>query len=336
MKNYIKKIAYATFWISLAISQSGQAIEHNICVFDPVGKNGPIFSEMRDYQAAALAWGVAIKLKPYTDERVAAEDFKSGLCEGVSLTGVRARQFNSFTGTLDSIGSLPTYEHLKITLQTLSTPKAAKYMMNGPYQVAGIIPAGAAYLLVRDRTVDTVGEMSGKRIAVMENDEAQKTLVMSVGASPVASSISNMYSKFNNGIVDICAASAPLYEAMELDKGLQHNGGIIRFALAQITFQLLIHSDKFSPEFGQQSREYYFAQTDRAIETIRSQEAKIAAKLWIDLPDADKAGYMETFRQARISLRKKGIYEGKMLTLLRKIRCKINPTQGECTATDKE
>lgn len=331
-----KKIAYSAFWLSLAISHTGYAVERNICVFDPVGKNGPIFSEMRDYQAAALGWGVTLKLKPYTDERVAAEDFKSGMCDGVSLTGVRARQFNSFTGTLDSIGSLPTYEHLKTTLQTLSSPKAAKYMIDGPYQVAGIIPAGAAYLLVRDRSVDTVGEMSGKRIAVMENDDAQKVLVMSVGASPVASSITNMYSKFNNGAVDICAASAPLYEAMELEKGLKNNGGVIRFALAQVTFQLLIHNDKFPADFGQQSREYYFAQIDRAIDTIRAQETKIAAKLWIDLPDADKTGYMETFRQARLSLREKGIYNGKMLTLLRKIRCKITPTNGECTATDKE
>jgi len=51
------------------------------------------------------------------------------------------------------------------------------------------------------------------------------------------------------------------------------------------------------------------------------------------------------FRQNRIELRDgededgnkvKQVYHGEMLTLLRKVRCKLNPDASECTAPDRE
>ena len=95
---------------------AAEPVTKTMCAFDPIGANGPIYQAFLDYQAAALPWGVKIKLKPYTDERVAAEDFKSGVCDLVNVTGLRARSFNSFTGTIDSIGAIPTYKHLKTVL----------------------------------------------------------------------------------------------------------------------------------------------------------------------------------------------------------------------------
>jgi hypothetical protein len=35
-------------------------------------------------------------------------------------------------------------------------------------------------------------------------------------------------------------------------------------------------------------------------------------------------------QEARLTLREKGYYDGDMLTLQRKIRCKLNPSKGEC------
>ena len=312
------------------------AKQHTLCVFDPIGANGPLFDQMKDYKVAALEWGVDLKMVPYTDERVAAEDFKAGLCDAVSVTGIRGRQFNSFTGTLDSIGSMPTYDHLSLALNTLSKPKAAKFMRNGAYEVAGIIPAGAAYLFVNDRKIDTIGEVSGKRIAYLDNDPAQKVLITNAGASPVASSITNMYSKFNNRSVDIVAAPAMLYEAMELYKGLKPTGAIVRYALAQVTIQLLVKWEAFPEGFGQKSREYSLAQFDRAVDLIKQAEADIPADWWLDIPAQDIVGYQETFRQSRIVLRDQGIYDGQTLKVLRVIRCKKDPSLAECTSADKE
>ncbi len=312
------------------------AAPKKMCVFDLLGANGPAFSQMKDYKTAAIAWGVALELKPYTSERVAAEDFKAGLCDAVSFTGIRARQFNAFTGTLDAIGAMPSYEHLKSVITTISGKKAAKLMFSDPYEVVGIFPAGAGYMFVNDRSIDTVGELAGKRIAILDSDPAQVEMVNFIGGSPVGTSIANMYSKFNNGSVDITYGPAIVYEAMELYKGLEPKGGVIKFSLVQLTMQVLIRKASFPEGYGQQSREFSLSQFDSSVTLIKKYENTIPAKLWIPIPEKDTTGYLEVFRQSRIRLRDKGIYNGKMLKLMRMLRCKKAPQLSECTAADKE
>lgn len=52
-----------------------------------------------------------LDLKPYTDQRIVAEDFKAGQCDAVALTGLRGRQFNTFTGAYITfwIGAIAAY-----------------------------------------------------------------------------------------------------------------------------------------------------------------------------------------------------------------------------------
>ena len=316
---------------SLAVAET-----KSMCVFDLLGANGPYFAEMKDYKTAALNWGVEFILKPYTSERVAAEDFKSGACDAVVFTGIQARQFNSFTGSLDAIGAIPNYELLESVIKTISSKKAAKLMANDLYEVVGILPGGAAYMFVKDRAIDTVGELAGKRIAILDSDPAQVDMVNFVGASPVGTTIANMYSQFNNGSVDISYGPAILYEAMELYKGLEPKGGVIQFPLAQLTIQLLIHKTGFPEGFGQSSRDFALSRFDRLIELIKNSEQKIAKQWWVSIPESDATNYIEVFRQARIRLRDKGIYNGKTLTIIRRLRCENNPQLSECTAADKE
>ena len=100
----------------LAASMGVQA-KQTICVFDLVGKNGDVYSVMKDYQLAAKNWGADIELKVSQNESVIADDFKAGKCDGVSITGLRGRQFNAFTGSLDAIGAIPD---LKLAVKILS------------------------------------------------------------------------------------------------------------------------------------------------------------------------------------------------------------------------
>lgn len=333
-----KKILLNMFSVVLVMSGSSVALAETkkMCVFDLLGANGPTYSQMKDYKTAALNWGVEIELKPYSSERVAAEDFKAGLCDAVIFTGIRARQFNPFTGSLDAIGAMPTYQHLKSVVTTISSKKAAKLMFIDPYEVAGIFPAGAAYMFVNDRAIDTVGELAGKRIAILDSDPAQVEMVSFVGASPVGTSIANMFSKFNNGSVDVTYGPAIVYEAMELYKGLEPNGGVIDFSLVQLTMQVLIRKSEFPEGYGQKSREYTLQQFDTTEALIKRYESKIPEKLWILISEQDKTEYLEVFRQSRLRLREKGIYHAKALKLMRMVRCKKNPQQAECTASDKE
>ncbi|NOR71948.1 MAG: hypothetical protein GQ532_20065, partial [Methylomarinum sp.] len=134
-------------------SYSVTAETKRLCVFDLLGANGPIYAQMTDYKIAAMAWGVDFQLRPYVNETLAAADFKSGDCDAVSFTGIQSRQFNIFSGSLDAMGALPSYDHLKIIITSISSEQAIPLMVNEPYEVVGIIPMGAAYLFVNDRSL---------------------------------------------------------------------------------------------------------------------------------------------------------------------------------------
>lgn len=130
---------------------------------------------MKDYQLAAKNWGADIELKVNQNEAVIAEDFKAGKCDGISVSGMRGRQFNSFTGSLDAIGAIPDLKLAVKVMQGLASQTFSKYMVNGRYEVVGVIPVGDAYLLVNDRSINTVAKAAGKKIAVLDYDEAQKS-----------------------------------------------------------------------------------------------------------------------------------------------------------------
>ena len=307
-----------------------------LCVWDIVGKNGPVFSQMEDYRLQALKWGADLTLKPYTDEKIAAEDLKAGICDAAGITGLRGREFNSFTGTLDSIGAIPSDDMMKTVLHYMANPKLANLMVSGPYEVAGIGPAGAAYLFVKDRGINDVSKLAGKKIAVLDFDKTQAIMAESVGMSPVSASITNFGSMFNNGSVDIIGAPAVAYDALELYKGLGKNGAIVDFPLIQLTVQIIIRKDRFPPGFGQKSREYVFNQYDRFMDYIKSATKDIKPSYWLELPEQDKKKYQEMFRQSRIKLRDDGYYNGRMLSFLSKVRCQKDPSLAECTAKDRE
>lgn len=103
----------ATAALALTFSPAQAAEKRTMCVFDIIGANGDIYNIMKDYKTAALGWGVDLELKPYTDEKIASEDLKAGQCDAAVLTGIRGRQFNNYTGSLDSIGAIPSYDAMR-------------------------------------------------------------------------------------------------------------------------------------------------------------------------------------------------------------------------------
>lgn len=301
-----------------------------LCVFDIIGASGDIYNMMKDYKTAALEWGVDLTLKVHTDEKIAAEDLKAGQCDAAAITGIRGRQFNQYTGSLDSVGALPSYKHVQLVLQVIASGKVNDKLVSGQYEVMGIAPMGAAYLFVKDRTIDTVGELAGKSISVMEYDEAQASMASRVGMSPVMSDITNFAGRFNNGSVDICFAPVAAYSALELYKGMQPNGGMIDYVLGQLSLQIIARKDRFPEGFGDKSRKYMTGQFDRAMRIIENANSEVDSKWWIRIPEADKARYDEMMRESRIELRDQGVYDPEMMTLLRKIRCSLDGSRAEC------
>lgn len=327
LRHWVYGTSLSVITSSICLCNTAQA--QTFCVFDMVGSQGPVSSAMRDYAAQASTWGANITIRSYMAERVAAEDLKVGQCDAALLTGIRARQFNHFTGSIDSIGGLPDYPQLKLLLGMLTRPEANKLMLNNNYEVAGLMPLGAAYIFLRDRNINSVAKMAGRKMAVLDDDKAQLVMATRIGAQAVASDVTNFANKFNNAEVDMAAAPAVAYLPLELYKGVGSQGVVLKMPVAQLTFQMVIRTDKFPANFGQHSREYFFSKFDNTLKTIRSAEEDIL--FFFPPPDGDAPKYREMLRQARISMTQQGIYHPKMINLMKKVRCRIEPEHSECS-----
>ena len=321
-------------------SEFPQTINMRFCIFDIVGTKGDAYTYAKDLALEAKKWNIQVELKVYTDERIAAEDFKAGQCDGVAITTMRAKQFNFFVGSVDSPGALPTFKHVRELVNTLANPKLNSLTINGSYQVAAIIPLGAAYVFVNDRKIDSVEKAAGKKIAVLDFDKAQAKIVQKLGAQPVSSDITNFAGKFNNGQVDIIGAPAVAFRPLELYRGLGDKGAIFRFPLIQVTASVIVNRDKYKhiPDFDTRMirmRQFATSKLDMIEKMVNKSEADIPTKYWLDLTPADKDKYTALMREARISMTKEGFYDPKMMSLLKKIRCKFDPVNQECTSKDE-
>lgn len=323
-----------------------QAQAQKLCVYDLLGSVGDIYNMAIDFAVAAQNMGVKLEVKSYTDERVATQDFIANQCDAVMATAFRTRAFNPTAAALDSLGASTiirsgkvdmdaSYQVVEKTISTFSTPAAAKLMVKGNYEVAGIIPFGTAYPVVNDRNIKTVEALAGKKIAAFDYDKAQAVMIQKIGAQPVSADITNFAGKFNNGSVDMVAAPAAAYRPLELYRGIGTKGAMNRFPIVILTYQLVINQAKFPDGFGAKSRNYWVSQFNRAMALIRKAEKDIPASVWGDLTPENMIKYTIMLRESRIAIADQGIYDKPGLKIIKRVRCSINPSDSEC-ATNSE
>jgi hypothetical protein len=336
----------AALLVVMAAATTAQAAQ-KVCVYDLLGASGDLFNMAKDYAVAMQKHGVSIELKGYTDERVATEDFRTGQCDAVIATAFRTRQFNSVAGAIDTLGSTTivrdgkidiqaSYEVVRKLIQTYSSPAAGKLMVEGNYEIGGITPLGAAYPVVNDRKLNTVEALAGKRIASFDYDKAQAVMIQRIGAQPISADITNFSTKFNNGSVDMIAAPTLAYKPLELYKGIGKNGGIARFPILILTYQVVLNKPKFPEGFGEKSREYWSTQFDRSLQLIKQSDASIPPATWIELSPENSYKYTLMLRESRIDIAQKGLYDKRGLKVIKKIRCNVNPGDPECTTKSEE
>ncbi len=310
---------------------AGSALKRTICIWDIGGRNGPVFNVAMEQRALAIEYGINLDMVPYTNETVMVEELKAGLCDAALMSGLRARQFNLYSGSVDAIGAVPSDQHMQTLLQVLAHPKQAGHMVQGDYVVMGIYPAGAAHIFVNDRSISSLAKAAGHRVAVLDYDQTQAQMVAAIGATPIASDIVSAPNKFNNGQIDILPAPLVAYELLELYKGMSPDGGIVDYPLTQLSMQLIGRLDKFPNEVAQLIREASFEAYPTVIQRVEQETKRIPERWMIHIPEKDKQEYEIMMQDARDALREQGYYSGDMLTLQRKIRCKFNPARSECS-----
>ncbi|MGM0562900.1 MAG: putative solute-binding protein [Pseudomonadota bacterium] len=304
-----------------------------ICIFDPVGNSGDMYALMKDYRAS-FGWDKNIEMQAVTDESVLAEELKAGTCDGALMTGIKARPFNRFSATLEAVRGTTNRDEFRKALNAvlgMQGPKAEKYLRQGEYEVAAILPAGSIYAFTSDRSMRNVAGVQGRKIAVIDGDRVSQSIIKEIGASPVMATTTSFAGKFNNGSVDLVFSPAVAYQPLELYRGLGENGGVSSYSFLQLTFQLIVRWERFPKGFAEQTRQASLGNLDRAFEYVDRAEDSIPDKYWVDLTQAEQDEFRSLLRDARIKLRDKGVYHGDMLRLLRIIRCKSDPSRAECS-----
>ena len=315
---------------------------YRLCLFDVAGRQGEIYAIMKSYQLAALREGIALTMDAFRDEAEAIAAYEAGECDIAGLSDLGIRRYNRFTGSLSAIGTVPSYPDLKLLLKFLSHPRLARLEKENGHEILGVLPLGAVYLYVRDASIRTVEALKGKRVAVLAEHADAEAMIRQVGAVPVPARISNFAEMFKRGEVDIVYAPGGAYEVLEMYKGLEPKGGIIRFALGQFTLQLVAREGVFPAEFVRASRRIMGDMSDDALRKVLAYEAAIPERWWIDLPERTQTAYLEMIRRLRMNLEASGVpraaqvYHPTMLRLLRKIRCHNNPMAAECSAANRE
>ncbi len=312
------------------------------CVFDPLGANGPINQLAKDVVLEATRWNVELKILSFPDERVASDEFKAGRCDALAVSTWRSKQFNNFTGSFDAIGNFNNYQQMKTALRLLHTNPAMSAMMtSGDYQTAGVIPVGAAYLMVRDRKISGLDKAIGKRVAVLDWDRVQRHLTEQIGAQAVSVDLTNFGTRFNNGQVDIIAAPAITFQPLELYRGLGTEGGVLSAPMTMMTASITIRRSAFLksiPDFDERLkkvREFALNYLDMGFELINRIDRTIPQKYWLDMNPAEQEKYNRTLRQARLDLTKTGYYDARMLKMLKRVRCHHEPRHYECSLDDE-
>lgn len=312
-----------------------------LCVWDILGKSGDVYNLVLDHSLHMARLGMPFTLRAYTDERVAAEDYRAGQCAGLVVTGFRARGFNAISGSIDSMGSAlvlrdgavdmaGSYEALRRVIGALFSPQGAKLMREGAHEVGGILPVGAAFPMIRDRQATRIDQLAGQRIGVFDQDKPQGLLIQQLGAQAVSVDIANVATKFNNGMVDMIHLPAITYRPFELAKGMGTRGTVVRVPAMFPTVQLIVQADKLPSGFGEASRQFWLAQFDRQMQTIQRAEASIPPQVWSEVTPKALPVYVEALRQGRLAGAREGYYAKRTLNLLKKARCATNPAQGEC------
>ena len=319
------------------------------CVFDVMGTTGEAFSMSRDYVIAMQRNDVEIDLKAYLDEGQAAEDYRTGRCDALLATAFRTRPFNPVAAATDSLGATSIlrrgtidinagYEVLRKLVQTLSTPSplVTRLMVQGEHEVGGILPIGPAYPFVNDRRIDTLDAAKGKRVAALSYDKAQSAIIERLGAIPVPVDITNVHKKFNSGQVDVINLPTLAYRPLELHKGLGTKGGVARFPLLIVTYQMVFRRAKLPEGFGTLSRGYWLGQFDRVLQLIKNGDATIPPAAWMDIGPEDSHKYVALMRDMRIQLAQEGLYDKRGLKIIKRIRCHVMPEDGECKTRSEE
>lgn len=313
----------------------GEIPPRTTCVWDVLGKQGPIYTTTVDQQLRLKHYGITMLVEAYTDEQEVVDRLKSGHCDSAIMSGAQARQFNDFTGSIESLGGLPTKKHMKYLLQVLASTHAHKKMQQGNYQIVGVIPIGFNYLFTHDGKKPQIKRTFKGKAAVVKEDASQKALFDSFGMKIIeGKNTAAVAGAYNLSDADVVMSPLVGYNMFNLGIGLKH-GSIVDYPLSQMTLQVVSRLDTIPAEVGQFLREDLFIKLNGMYREVEKNTREVPREKMIKFSPREEKVLDQKITKIREQMTQAGSYNKGMMKLQKKIRCKIDKQREECKAKKK-
>lgn len=314
----------------LADEMVGGRIHRTFCLWDPLGKAGPVASTADDQKLRSLHYGMELDFIIYQNEQDLLNDFKEGQkCDAALVRGHQAIQFNRFAGTIEAVGAVKDRKQLQVLVQLMANPKLAPKLTDPEYTVLGVVSVGENYVFTNNRNLRDVVELRGTRVGVEAQYPEYAELISRLGGIPVPGTMLENVQKFSQGDLASMISPAAGYLVMR-DGGNENAAGIMNTPLATSTVHLIGYTDRFPAGLAQILREDFLFKFDSYTNRLDREMSIIPQSMWL-ASDAQKVQRLEnTMLDVRLKLRDDGYYDPSMLTLQRKIRCKFDPSRDEC------
>ena len=312
--------------------EGGEIPARNLCVWDVLGKQGPIYTALVDQKLRFSHYGIPLEVEAYINEQDVVDKLKSGHCDTSIMSGAKAREFNDFTGSIEALGGVPSRKHMKYLLQVLSSTHAHKKMTQGDFQIVGIIPIGANYIFTHDGKKPTLNRsFNGKnRAAIVEGDMSQQALFGAFDMQLIpGQSTAAAAGAYNLAEADMFLSPLVGYNMFNLGTGLKH-GSIIDYPLSQMTLQVVSRIDTIPLEVGQLLREDLFVKLNMYNRKVDNNTRGVPREKMYKLSPRDEKIMDIKIAEIREVVADSGGYNKSMLKLQKKIRCKIDKTLDEC------
>jgi hypothetical protein len=309
----------------------GGRILRTFCVWDPLGKAGPISSTVDDQKLRSLHYGMDLTVITFQDEVELLDALRTDdRCDAALIRGSVAMEFNKFAGTIEAIGGMRQREQVHLLMQVLANPRMASRLTDDKYTVLGVATMGASYRFTSDRSKRSLADFKNQLLAVESLDPSRSEFVSAIGANPANGSMMSNVQSYADGKVK--GMISPIIAYLVMGTGqISRDVGIFDTPVAQSTIQLIGHTEKFPPGLAQILREDFLFKFDNYARRVDNEMALIPGEFWMKDTKADVQKMEQIALDVRLKLREEGYYDPAMLRLQRKIRCKFEPARSECT-----
>lgn len=305
-------------------------VHRNFCIWDPLGKMGPIAATVEDQAVRSIHYGLDLTVTIFNNEDELVENFTTEkTCDAILVRGAVARNFNKFSGTIEAIGALPERKHLQLLMQVFINPRLNQYMTDGKYTVMGVATIGGNYVFMEKKSYTSLSDLNEKRIAVQTIEPPMQELALRYGADPVKGRMmANVQTYADNKVASMLS---PAIAYLVMGSGQSGAGtGVLRNPVSQSTMQLIGRAEQFPDELAQLLREDFLLKFDNYAGRVDNEMNLVPDDFWIETPEDEMKKFDSIAQTVRLKMRDEGYYHPAMLRIARKIRCRFDPERNEC------